>query len=817
MKKTMLFLKQYISLTICLFFCSAICQQILAQTQMELLSNINFENYDAGGNDIWGYVADDGKEYALAGTTNGVAIFDISTPTEAVELFYINGVETIWRDIKTWQQYAYVVNESQGGIMIVDLGDLPNNINTTYFNTPDSLIHSSHNIWIDEQGYAYVVGYNRPDDSIPTENRGVAIFDLANPTQPQLLGIYENNYVHDVFVRDNIMYTSETYTGKFGIVDISDPSNPTLVATQSTPNNFTHNTWLSDDSQTIFTSDERNDASIASYDISDWNDIKKLDQYKSSIGLRVMPHNVHVYGDFLVISYYADGIRVVDASQPDVLVETEYFDTSVHAGWGSQGCWGAFPFLPSGNIIGNDRDQGLFVVRPTYNHAAYLTGTVSNSQTGAGITDVEISLIGTQHPWQSGLNGTYKLGVATAAEYAITCQKYGYEDKILSANLISDSLSVLDVAMNPYPVFNFEILVQDSIYQQTIADAWVDVTHSQAAYELQSNTQGKIQVDSLFNDTFDVNAVQWGYLPYQANNLVLDASNAALTINLISGYYDDFQKDLGWNSYLTAPVVDSLMIHTWHWFDEANPGLKPDYPHFLQSDLPDDNGLRCYRIHYNENTPTRNQLISPSMDLSAYDHPTLNFSSWVYNLDSLDTDPSNVGLEIWVHNGVNAVALPRITADSISNWKPQSFALNDYIEISNRMSVFFEAVKTGNETPNMLAAIDGFSISNGALENLESPSKDLVDFEVQFYPNPFNDVTLLNVDFPYNDQFDSNSSPHIHIQIFNLQGRLVDSFYFYQEGKNVSYWGEDFKTGMYILKVGNEELGYKVFKLIKTE
>jgi hypothetical protein len=39
-------------------------------------------------NDIWGWVDNEGNEYAIVGTRQGTSVFDLSTPSEPVEVFF---------------------------------------------------------------------------------------------------------------------------------------------------------------------------------------------------------------------------------------------------------------------------------------------------------------------------------------------------------------------------------------------------------------------------------------------------------------------------------------------------------------------------------------------------------------------------------------------------------------------------------------------------------------------------------------------------------------------------------------------------------
>ena len=62
--------------------------------------------FDAALNDIWGYVAPDSTEYALVGKRNGVSIVSLADPDNAVEVATIPGDQSVWRDLKTFGEYA---------------------------------------------------------------------------------------------------------------------------------------------------------------------------------------------------------------------------------------------------------------------------------------------------------------------------------------------------------------------------------------------------------------------------------------------------------------------------------------------------------------------------------------------------------------------------------------------------------------------------------------------------------------------------------------------------------------------------------------
>ena len=82
-------------------------------------------NSDA--NDIWGYVDGSGNEYAIVGLNDGTSVVDVTDPANPAEVFYEPGMNSIWRDIKTWNNHAYITTEAQNGLLIIDLSTLPGN------------------------------------------------------------------------------------------------------------------------------------------------------------------------------------------------------------------------------------------------------------------------------------------------------------------------------------------------------------------------------------------------------------------------------------------------------------------------------------------------------------------------------------------------------------------------------------------------------------------------------------------------------------------------------------------------------------------
>ena len=95
----------------------------------------------------------------------------------------------------------------------------------------------------------------------------------------------------------------------------------------------------------------------------DYNNINLVDEYQTPNGQEHSAHNLYVRPgeNILIISYYADGTRVLDISDPENVEEIAFYDFSDIEGLYVSN-WGTYAYLPSGYIISSDIEQGLFVL-----------------------------------------------------------------------------------------------------------------------------------------------------------------------------------------------------------------------------------------------------------------------------------------------------------------------------------------------------------------------------------------------------------------------------------------------------------------------
>ena len=76
---------------------------------MSVLGSVEYPN--TNGIDIWGWVDSSGNEFAIMGLRDGVSVVDVTDPTNPIEKFLIPDIYSIWRDIKTFNNYAYITTE----------------------------------------------------------------------------------------------------------------------------------------------------------------------------------------------------------------------------------------------------------------------------------------------------------------------------------------------------------------------------------------------------------------------------------------------------------------------------------------------------------------------------------------------------------------------------------------------------------------------------------------------------------------------------------------------------------------------------------
>jgi len=765
------------------------------QVNIQLLGQIDYAAlHQTELNDVWGYVDETGIEYALVGTRDGVSVVSLADPANPVEVHWEPGANSIWRDLKVWGDVAYITTEAQTGLMILDLSPLPGGsiAPATFYTGPiGNEWKSAHNLFIDENGFAYIFGSNRG-------NGGVIMLDVhTDPFHPIEVGEFDNWYCHDGYVRNDTMYLAHIYDGIISIVDIQDKMNPILLGTAFTPSSFAHNIWLSDNGKNVFTTDEVSGAYIGSYDVSDPANIKFLDKIQSSPGFGIVPHNTHVHGDFIVTSYYTDGIKIHDISQPNNLVEVGNYDTSPLQSINMQGCWGAYPFLPSGIILASDIEEGLFVLSPTYVHGSFLDGVITDASTTNPLQNVNVSFTGYDQPDVSGSNGDYALSLLGTGSYEVTFSKVAYYPFTTNVSLTAGNVTHLDVQLQPIPPFNLDILVKDHQTGTPIYNANIELKDSLITHSALSNGIGEASVQMYYDDIYHVIAGKWGYKTY-CDDIHIDQTTGQIVIELSKGIYDDFSFDYGWTTTSNAETGDWIRAKPFPTVNFSNPA----------NDVPFDCGDKAWVTGNEGSHPDFDDvdngtvvLISPVFDLSSYTDPYVNYWTYYYNFSG-PSFPDDT-LRILLSNGLE---FKQIDSEFYPNsvmaeWVPKSIRVKDFMTPKATMQLFVSMSDLPITINIAEAAFDLFSVTEGSILNVEENEK--IAQSLTIYPNPFTNEVKVNW---------NSEETQGELTLFDYAGKVILTK---EVNKNEALQMHSLEKGMYFVVVKTNSGESFTQKLIK--
>lgn len=710
---------------------------VLAQENynMQLRSHLEFPGKTCAN--IWGYADQQGNEYALVGTNTGLSIVDVTNPDTPTLLFEVPSVTNFWREVKTWEGFAYMTTEGDNaGLTVIDLNDLPNSIDYQVY-TGDGAINNQlstiHALHIDN-AKCYLYGSN-------IGVGGILILDLTDPWNPTYLGQYDNYYVHDGIVYGDTAWAGNIYDGFFTVIDVSNPANPIELTQQETPGNFTHNTWLTDDRKFLLTTDEISNSYLASYSIDDIGNITEVDRYQTAPGSNCIVHNTHILNDYAVTSWYTEGVVIVDSDRPNNLIEVAKYDFSNFEGDGFNGCWGVYPYLPSGNIIASDIETGLWVLTPNYLRACYFEGTVKDSLCETNLEGVTITIENNLVTDVSNVDGTFRTGTVNPGVYSVTFSKPGYTSQTFNnLNFVNGELIYLDVVLFSESIVPFagSVVNSDNL---PVSGASIFVSNNQSGYNFTADAQGEYSRCDLQPDQYSIIAGSWGYVTNCQENVSLSTNNAEVSSTLELGYYDDFQFNFGWtqDASSSAGLWERVIpVGTNSNGSISNPNI----------DASDDcNGFAFVTGNSAGTGPGSDDvddgcslLISPVMDLSNGVDPHISFKYWFYNGGGNNTTPNDSLFFRLRQNNIDYVVGRVSSSQPMSQWVDYSFRVKDFL--TDLQNIQFIAEACDFPAGHLVeAGIDMFKVDYFGFVGL--PSTGASSLQASVVPNPSTETAKL--------------------------------------------------------------------------
>jgi Carboxypeptidase regulatory-like domain/Secretion system C-terminal sorting domain/LVIVD repeat len=603
------------------------------------------------------------------------------------------------------------------------------------------------------------------------------------------------------------MFSSHIYAGQFAIVNMADKSNPQLLGTQTTPNSFTHNTWISKDRKTIFATDETENSFLSAYDVTDPTDIKFLDKIQSKPGGNSAVHNTHILENYAVTSWYRDGITIVDVTDPTTLVEVANYDTyTLGEGPGFEGCWGVYPFLPSGTILATNISENgtgkMYILSPTYKRACYLKGLITDVGTGNPILGATIKLTNGSPSANSTseIDGNYKTGQAEAGTFEMTITKVGYFPSVFTVTLAAGVVTIQNAALVPsvsFVISGNAVKVSDGT---AVANAKVFLTSDDINYEGEADANGIFTISGVFPGIYDVIVGKWGYKYGVLNNQNLSSAQN-FTVELAKGYRDDFVFDYGWAASGTS------VTGVW---ERGEPiGVNPGIQVAPETDINGDYGNLCYVTGNSTNEVGADDvnlgtsiLTSPVMDLSAYNDPTLLASIWCFNLNQ--NQESFDSIKVYITNGLTEVLVFKSSGVN-SNWQIVNKKFKNLIALTNNMQVKIVCKNGDNGAifDTYEAAFDFFRITDTNITGANDLENEV---SIKAMPNPFGNQTQIAYELP-----ESGFS----LNIYDLSGKMLESSQL-EGNAGITSVGNNLPKGIYFVRLEKNGLTAKTIKIVKV-
>jgi choice-of-anchor B domain-containing protein len=795
----------------CLFFLNF---HLFAQSptvNMQVRSRMTLLGQD--GSNICGYAAN-GREYALVGTSGGSMIVDVTNPDVPKLIRQIPATNSIWREIKVYRNFAYITTEAGGvGLQIVDLSRLPDSagVTVTVFKSDTARglanLNRTHALHIDTtKGFCYLFGGGHTLTTGGTI-RGATVFDIkTDPLNPRYVGNYNQKYIHDGYVDNDTMYACHIENGNFSVIDFRNKTAPITLSTTTTPTAYTHNSWLNSTKKAVFTTDENCGSYLGSYDISNPQDPKLLDKIRSISEENAIIHNTHVRDDYAVTSWYTEGVIITDVHRPQNLVHVAQYDAVNGTLPAQEGTWGAYPFLPSGNIILSNITPGeLIVLTPQYKRASYLEGTITDAANGQVLSGVRVKINSSDMDKQatSTLTGSYATGQVTTGNFTVTYSKKGYAPQTVTVTFASGVVKVQNISLRPAINYTQTGTITALTGGAVLGDVQVLYKNEFEEFSTRTTVQGNYSLVVPESD-YDIYVGDWGVQSKYLGKRSI-TSNGTLSTQLQRGYYDDFWAESGWRILGNATAgawIRGISVQANNIFTITQP----------RGDSPTDNDNLSY---FTANGTCSSgpgvadvdggvtTLISKPMKIRNYTDPQLTFNYWFHN--SGGTGTPNDALAIVLNNGLRDTTIFTQTL-SASAWRASPILkIKNYLPLTDSMTVTFQAF---DSDPGHLveAALDNFRLIDLALPNAVQNFAET--WKLTAYPNPF--TQSLSIDY----QLDKTSK-NAEIKVLNALGQVV-------EAKKVLYTEGSFSigfglpTGVYFVKIEAEGKVSKAIRVVKN-
>jgi hypothetical protein len=258
------------------------------------------------------------------------------------------------------------------GVVTFDVSDpqLPRQVGQFYVDdgeTSPNSVTNIHTLTLSPDGrLLFAINQSHPRSDI-------RILDVSDPAHMKQLGVYAPppssrafGFAHDISLEERdgklIGYFYQLALG-LQLLDASDPANVRLAGALDWPRTFSHSGWpfQANGRRYLAHADEGYDQGLTIIDVTNLAEPRIVSTFKTREGVSI--HNLRVVDGVAFISYYVDGLRIVDLRDPARPREIGHYDTlPAEEEIGIfEGAWGID--LDNGLIYVSDRGNGIHAFR----------------------------------------------------------------------------------------------------------------------------------------------------------------------------------------------------------------------------------------------------------------------------------------------------------------------------------------------------------------------------------------------------------------------------------------------------------------------
>jgi hypothetical protein len=192
------------------------------------------------------------------------------------------------------------------------------------------------------------------------------IFDVTNPVDPQEIYIHTNHfYIHDCYVRNDTAYLNAASQGLF-VYRFANVATPQWIGVYDyyPDQGYNHSGKLNKKGNLYVFADETAGMRVKLCDVTDLTDVQLVSFLHSGGDDNTIAHDpVFFKEDYVMVSYYYDGLIIFDIKDPYNPKKIAWYDTYTGPNTIFKGAWGVYANLPSERILVSDRQSGLFLFK----------------------------------------------------------------------------------------------------------------------------------------------------------------------------------------------------------------------------------------------------------------------------------------------------------------------------------------------------------------------------------------------------------------------------------------------------------------------